>query len=96
MARNTPIFAMAARSIPVKRPSDMMVAILPILSGPMIVITALSAASTRAKMIMPMLELIYAPVRLSAPTGLLFFFFIFSRLLYASSAALSWEVAISR
>ena len=25
-----------------------------------------------------------------------FFFFIFSRLLYASSAALSWEVAISR
>ena len=25
-----------------------------------------------------MLELIYAPVRLSAPTGLLFFFFIFS------------------
>ena len=87
---------MAARSMPVKRPSDIMVAILPILSGPMIVITALSAASTRAKMIMPMLELIYAPVRLSAPTGLLLFFFIFSHLLYASSAALSWEVAISR
>jgi len=43
-----------------------------------------------------MLELIYAPVRLSAPTGLLLFFFTFSHLLYASSAALSWEVAISR
>ena len=87
---------MAARSMPVNRPSDMMVAILPILSGPMIVITALSAASTSARAMTPRLDFIYAPVRLSAPTGLLFFFFIFSRPLYASSAALNWEVAISR
>ena len=56
MARNTPIFAMAARSIPVNRPSDMMVAILPILSGPMIVITALSAASTSARAMTPRLD----------------------------------------
>ena len=54
-----PTFATAPRSIPVVRPLDMSVAICPTLSGPMIVITALSAASTSAKIITPSVLCMY-------------------------------------
>ena len=54
---------MAPKSMPVNSPSDMMVAIRPILSGPMIVKTALSAAKTSAAIRIPIWDFIYPAIR---------------------------------
>ena len=74
-ARKIPIFAIAARSMLPVRPSDISVAIWPILSGPMMVITALRAARIRAAIMMPMLERIYPVILgMAEPTPLFLLF----------------------
>ena len=67
-----PIFAIAARSMPVKSPSDMMVAILPTKSGPTMVSSAPIAASTSAARTAGTLFFIYPEVSASAPLMLAF------------------------
>ena len=79
----TPIFAIAARSILPNNPSDIIVAISPTLSGPMIVITALATANSNASNTKTTLDFIYAALLpIAAPTlFLLFFSVIFVSLL---------------
>ena len=73
---------MAARSMPPVRPSDISVAICPILSGPIIVITALKAARIKAVTINPMEERIYSVIL--GTTELIPFLFLFDFILLTS------------